>query len=249
MSLLSCGSTDFSQLESQEKKPPILVLIGGYNSCKIPFNTPLNIGLYEASASLRAELSEREGFLTIIGCFLPSTSTMQYLFSSDIEHIHKVAVDDFIAAIQQTITKISAYDLYVIGHSYGGWVAVRAAAKFPATVRISEFSTLDSVSPLKCPPKKIAASYASRHPNPDCTTSPQDQAGENILTRQRVTFWQHFYQYTSPYLHAAPISEASENLFFDYPDNPGAFAAHANMDIDPRVWNSINQRILRSEGQ
>jgi len=91
------------------------------------------------------------------------------------------------------------HDIYIIGHSYGGWTAMQLVLHLNALkesgdipdLNIAGLVTVDPISPEHCHPE--ASTILSN--SAGCTSFPPDINGAKRATiRDNVKWWRHYYQ-------------------------------------------------------
>lgn len=115
-------------------------------------------------------------------------------------------------------------DLYMMGHSYGGWMTLNLAkALGDEGKNISFLATIDPISRTDCFFNKPIG----------CLGWPKD-IGPDMRTAiaQHTRHWTNFYQTKTFFLHSAPADEADENIKI----NKG----HIGIEHQPEVWKAIS---------
>ncbi len=116
---------------------------------------------------------------------------------------------------------------FVIGHSYGGWLAMYMGENLRLGHSIDGIFTVDPISP-ECDPSGFIFGAAA------CHQAPTDL--DNKAIQKSTNLWMNYYQDQDAWLHASSIPEA-QNVHFQYRGQ------HTQIDIDPRLWSSINEKV------
>jgi len=133
-------------------------------------------------------------------------------------------ISDEVPATQTTNTRV-----HVIGHSYGGWLAIKMAAKIIASGNeIDSLVTIDPISRDDC-------TYTNWT---NCFGAPIDLRDETLAMIQNKTgYWANYYQNTTYYLHSGRIKFADRNEQLD--------ASHYDIDTHETIWSNIEKRLER----
>jgi hypothetical protein len=108
--------------------------------------------------------------------------------------------------------------LVLVGHSYGGWTAMRVAARLAAEGRAVDLVTIDPISPVALFPVRLTSNL-------------------RIAGLHDLISWRNFYQTSDPLVHSAPIRGA-QNILIEIP--PGTQArAHDAIPHDDRPWAAV----------
>ncbi len=245
---------------------PLYVLISGYHSCNTPIaNDPLVLSTSNNSAYsiLRdAVLKAGHPFEYVEACVNGEIEPVQQDLMLRMSSSAKAASDNPIEEVafqppfRDAIVSLSKYvddvaqqtksdRIYVVGHSYGGWLAMKLALKLREGLSFLELITLDPISPLDCTPE----SFISSEDNRGCKEAPSDVASdERKNIRNRAGHWLHFYQSQFYILHSGPYAEASNtvaNQKIRVPVvNPFMNDFHKEIGRDPALWKAIADQVV-----
>jgi hypothetical protein len=240
--IIACAGTSFflggcgrmqdpdSRLANADEgsKPVQLIVFGGNRSCKPDRNdrrTPLLMDMAAKIVDVLAKLRSAGRQTDVLAsCFLDYDKLR---FTRDVEagengRDEDIGVEELIARTGESATGQSR--LFLLGHSYGGWMAMKLAKDLAGRVEIDGLITVDPISRLRC-------TYTTWD---DCFSAPTDIVPEE---RQRIKTgtkqWLNFYQTQTPYLHSGTIDEADENQELE--------STHFRIDTHEEVWTRLEQ--------
>ncbi len=219
--------------ESSPLPAPVVVITGGYDSCKYDsngnwsafagnFNGEGVRFLNEMHAQWEQEqwsrtadrgirwvfaCHDRTGGLYVHGVHDAATS------QEPMQDLHPI-----ISRIEQ-LSENYARPIFVIGHSHGGWLAARLVESFRGTVRHGYLITVDPISFVECNPATYADALLSlgkiwetirpcRQAPGDFTASTFQQIRRNL----GVNRWLSYYQQNFIPLHSGAVPGADTNL-------------------------------------
>ena len=212
----------------QEYFAPVFVAMGGFNSCGndaisagfSPYSTPLARKVDALIADSVAEMSRRyaefrsyagEEIRWVYSCL---DNKGDIFFASSNDHkIYGVPMAER-GAVWNAIDRESdgrKRPVYIVGHSMGGWLAMRAILEIVAEVTVNGLVTIDPISPPNCNPATYVRLLSSLNPDDltGCRQAPSDFS-ENDLSaikrRLKPGGWKHFYQTNFLPLHSGPFS-------------------------------------------
>lgn len=240
-----------ASVEASNDKVPIIVMIGGFNSCPSRLWGDIhqgNMGIASrrllSMVTTNNEVADTE---YVVSCFLRSNQDVRFVSSYDEgEREYYGHKDALIAEVTTLASRHPNHRVYIAGHSYGGWLAMYLAEHLPAWVNISLMMTLDPISTVNCRPTTFIRSYLSStwrvNPAQGCTESPTDLS--TIGIGNRVRNWLNYYQVTYSILHSGYIAQAKGNamLSFDTTYFLG-YKAHVSMEEDDRVWTPFHKEV------
>jgi hypothetical protein len=151
-----------------------------------------------------------------------------------------------------------AVDLYLVGHSYGGFTSIHLAEYFASNLR--GLITIDPISMLDCQAKDMATKvYSTLTMNhPGCQTHPKDSFSFESIRKIQIDiansdgkkWWLHMYQRSFPWLRSDEIKgvtvENPENRELTLKDFNRALVDgdyHSQMGRNGEVWDSIHSKI------
>ena len=114
------------------------------------------------------------------------------------------------------------HEIYIIGHSYGGWLALQTILKLREHPMPIYLNSIDPISPLNC-------TYAQPF---GCTTFPKDITSEQREEiRDTTTRWLNHYQKKTIFLPSSSAPQADAN--FIYP------LGHSNILTAESLWERV----------
>ncbi|MEY4632147.1 MAG: hypothetical protein RIQ81_2267 [Pseudomonadota bacterium] len=207
-----------------DAKPVRLIVFGGNRSCKPDHNdrpTPLRMDMAAkiigAINRLRSIGRQTD---VLASCFLDydKVRVTRNLEGED----QDLTVDDLIREAGDSSSNSSK--LFIVGHSYGGWMAMKLAVMLSGRLPLNGLITVDPISRIKC-------TYSDWD---GCFSAPQDiNPEERMRIKDGTDAWSNFYQTNTPYLHSGKIEQADENEKVD--------SDHFDIDTHERVWRRLDE--------
>ena len=229
--LASCGRIQESALHSGIDPQPLVVLMGGNTSCRADSSgradSPYATGLYRRFVGLRDLLKAQRGIDAryITTCY-GNTEQIRYATSNAPDTIEATTREQLPALIRRLQ---SGSEIYILGHSYGGWLAMKTGVEL-ADQPIRGMFTVDPISRVDC---NASGGIAG------CTRAPRDiGVTEREKIKSASDHWRNFFQTQTVWLHSSPMDEADVNSQIR--------AAHTSIDSDDGTWNEINAVFLGS---
>lgn len=239
---------------------PVIVTLGGFTSCaSAPQGpTPAGTARWERAARLSQRFSRGDA-RWVRGCF-DAASQLHWVSSSAPGVVRSTTVDDLVPFFNAVAERVGdpRRPLYVIGHSYGGWVAAHTAARFAPSANLRLLFTVDPISPNDCTVGSYLRAAASPVTAPwslaGCQRAPADLS---LSDRARIVdhvperAWRHYYQRNFIPLRSSPFEGAPQpHRSFDVSPlltrNGGAhpsWNAHVGIDELSLVWYSFEASI------
>ncbi len=182
---------------------PVIVTLGGFTSCAAGRSaaTPAETDRWDRSVRLSERFS-RGDQRWVRGCF--DRASRLYFVSSQaptvVQSTTLAELTPFFDAVA-ALTEGRQHPLYVMGHSYGGWLAMYLAWYLPTNTDIALLYAVDPITPAHC----SASSYLWAVANPfnasaalaGCQRAPADfTLADRSYLREHVRAggWRHFYQ-------------------------------------------------------
>ncbi len=237
----------FLLLKAQAAQSETVYLVsGGYVSCRTSWNKPTDAPLFRMAKTKLAPTA------FVASCYGSNSTSLEFVGDHG-EAPVTAGVPELTEAVRARLLEAGeGAKLVILGHSYGGWVALQVAAALGPDVSIAYLATIDPISTKLCPPSNFASSISGSAsvPYPPCTMAPGDLAASFGELRSLGIPWTQFYQDRYRYLKSSAIAEATTNRYLDYPalTDFWAFEAHAVMDQDPRVWETLTHDLASITG-
>lgn len=217
----------------------LFVILGGWNSCSMG-------GFFDSGAEfLKAELKRGVSYRFIASCYAKLDDAVYYISSENVTDLIATTPQKFSATVNYKAEFTATKNIYALGHSYGGWLAMNLARYLPHSAMLKGLVTLDPISKINCTPTQLFGSYMRSQlepwPHAGCVEAPSDfTASERASISSRAGFWQNFYQNASVYLHSSNIVGAKNYfVYYDFTSIFEIFDAHRTIDSDVRVWNNF----------
>lgn len=231
----------------------ILVALEGYASCTTDTDTfagfeknEMYQGLMKTKAYLTA--STGEDFKFFVSCFSKNPDKLYYISSEQKVTGPDMAVpmadsDGVVSALMTMLGNHPNPKAFIIGHSYGGWLsmkAVQTAVSIGMTDVVRVLHTLDPVGKNDCGLGGVISSgmAGSDSPTPDymlgCRHAPNDLDTGAIAIG--TTRWKNVFQNIDVLMHSSEIRAADENLLFTTSDIPMGLDANVTLRESQMIW-------------
>ena len=275
LTIAACVATVCMSLASQASaKPLMFIYLQGYNSCKRAELKPVQ---EFGAASANNPNSKMYwgcfdgGHLT----HLHDTKEYFYLYSLDSKGNWSQGeeIDAQVASLQiahyinrdiKQFTQASVAvqgaapdfnqestetDVFIAGHSHGGWMAMRVAYQLSlmANAKLRQLLTIDPVSYKLCssqwfPVKAIWNTFDWWSAPGDCHRAPRDLLHLNpTIAKGANGQWINIYQNSMPYLTSGPIAEAHKNIRYTPDTNMDWITAHRAIVHSPSTWTAFKE--------
>lgn len=229
MQAVSCSTEQSeSDLSTQPRtRPnPVIITMGGYNSCGEDIrgnSTPIGNERWTKGATLSEKFAGVTS-LWIRSCF-DKWGYVRYIWSGEPNIIRATQISDLTGFVSR-IAVLSAQGrnpVFMIGHSYGGWMALEIARQLPEHVNVAGISTNDPISPRHCTPLNYVAALGDPiGALAGCRRAPSDITNEmrtQVLARIPTGAWRHYYQ-----RNFIPLASS---------EFPGSAQPHLSQDLSP----------------
>jgi hypothetical protein len=235
MSLFSCGIKNTSDATISESPPPrkaMVVSMSGYTTCRADEGHhngepgPMGTAFYARAAAVSETIREKTGLTPDIfaSCY---NADKELITSSTLNPVEaKVYFDlDYLKELRSVMASYT--DIYVVGHSYGGWLAMKLVERWEGSPEsIKALYTFDPISRELC--------FFDR---PEyCMSAPKDilAIGRQHI-RENTGVWINPWQDETFFLHSSAIPQADEN--------PKHEVEHFNIDSVQSIWDNLKSRI------
>lgn len=230
--LVGCGFDESQQSNlnnHQEQSDPLLVFMGGNTSCgkdaEGRSNSPYGMSMYRPAYELMQFMHTQLGIKArfVVSCYDDSPN-VSYSMSSKAKQIfrgdrHKL--DDVIEREMHPDAPV-----FIMGHSYGGWLAMKSAIVLGNKRSFAGVVTIDPISRVNCSYDRPIG----------CQESPQDiDSSSRRFINEKSDHWINLYQTKTWYLHASPYKEADKNEKIS--------ASHTAIDTHSRTWEVIRKMV------
>jgi hypothetical protein len=233
---------------------------GGWNSCvatqKVPEPGPLGMNMFKNFGPMIQKLREKHPDFKInyvASCFRPDIRSVRYIDSSKPENTKVESKDSFHEIVEEYVSN-PKQPLIVLGHSYGGWLTMKALAKL-SSLEIPLFISIDPISPKTCHVESVWQWIADKlkgkslkETDIGCRRSPTDiLTEERNQIRSNVSEWYNVWQQdTFDALHADPIEQAN-NIEIKQ-DASLAANGHINLGLNKKVWEKLEVIVSKTIG-
>lgn len=244
IALGACGrSPDFrSELTDQalESRNVIILAAGGYNSCS---DATASLDFAPKIQELSETLAPKYNSVTVVKSCFPKFGSNIFWVGADGKKSPKTE-SEFVNEVTMTSRANDNASLILIGHSYGGWLVEKIAAKIleEQTQPLKLLVTIDSISKNKCTPLQLATTLVStdpnRKPHAGCAQFPKDLTQETTLLREHFSNWLNFYQDAGRFLHSGQSQAQDFHIDFENVDTSSVLP-HISIDTSTEVWSTI----------
>lgn len=253
--------SELSGTETESAPNPVIVTMGGFNSCEVidGVKTPEGGERWVKSEELTSKFAGAKE-LWLRSCY-DKWGNIHYISSLDPSDIRTTHNDDLAGYLSRltALTEQGRNPVFLIGHSHGGWLAMEIARRLPEWVRVMSLTTNDPISPRHCTPVNYIAAIASPSASgialAGCRQAPADM-NENIrssiLARMPGRGWRHYYQRNFLPLSSSPFTgdaqpHLSQDLssFLSFRGVLPSWNAHTGIDQLTIVWHSFEVSIDR----
>lgn len=235
LSLFSCGIKSTSDATISESPPPrkaMVVSMSGYTSCRAERghhngeSGPMGTGFYAEATAVGNSIFEKTGLTPDI--FASCYNLDKELITSSTLNPAEANVQDDQEYLNELRSVMASYtDVYVVGHSYGGWLAMKLMEGWSGSPEaVKALYTLDPISRELC--------FFDR---PEyCQSAPRDilATGRQHI-RDNTVVWVNPWQDETFFLHSSAIPQADEN--------PKHRVQHHEIDSVKSIWENLKSRI------
>ena len=152
-------------------------------------------------------------------------------------------------------------DLYIIGHSYGGYTALELAKTYSKYIK--GMVTIDPISMLNCQAKTMMVEFKDtvNKKHPGCLKAPDDRySKKNIaflqkhMSENKGKWWLHMHQNSFAWLHSTKIETGGtpfpKNIYVPEEDfsGIGPFTGNHHIEIAKQrfIWQIIAKQVKDS---
>jgi hypothetical protein len=230
----ACGSHyKASTLKDEDRlNKPLVIAMSGFSTCRSNDSYhngkpgPLGGQMFRKVEEFSNHIREAFGVEPVVlsSCFTKGAN----LIVSSSENPNSVSSpsdEDYLNSLRDVMTQFS--NVYVVGHSYGGWLGMKLLETYDGDHDKVEF--LYSIDPIS---RKLCF-----FTNPkECVTSPKDILDPERRHINEVTkLWVNPWQLETRFLHSSIIPEADEN--------PRLEIDHFDLDTSDIIWSDMKSRI------
>jgi hypothetical protein len=238
MPLLSVGcGTDSSQsvlssAPTETAVPTTIFAYSGNNSCKegsdsrdTPVASDVYIALKKYLNSVEYEFKDpRVDYL--VSCYDFGSDTISYVTSWDDQIIYNVDEQEVRDLTLEQLDNKPDDKFVMIGHSYGGWLAMDSVKDFQDSQQVEQLITLDPISKRQC-------SWSTPS---GCLQAPLDiLSGMRTRINDLSTDWTNLYQTESMFVHSSAIPQADRNT--------RKILTHTQIDNSTETWQDIAELV------
>jgi pimeloyl-ACP methyl ester carboxylesterase len=224
--LVGCGTSPSGSSLKGTVNRVMVVLLGGNASCKPDSRgqrSPLGQDMYAPFRNLHDRMANENGWGVdwLLTCH-NSDAAVKYVTSEAPTQILSMNLEDVAPKISEMVAANESDRLYVAGHSYGGWLALKAGLALPEDVKLDGLFTIDPISRPLC-----------SFDNPaECNRAPRDiTRDQRLFLSDRTDHWTNYWEDQTWYLHSGPMEEADENI--------KVATGHTGIDTHATVWTHL----------
>jgi hypothetical protein len=254
-----CKSTGVSRLSNFELEAdaaagptPVILVFGGSWSCgqnaeqkpapAIGNGVAPIAGIFEAVRQA-VKAKNKSPSVDFISCYTADPTQVHYILNATKSvQVKSGSVDGMFAEMRSMLAATARPEVILIGHGYGGWMAMEFARTLPPSLPIHLMVTLDPISMKTCTSDIMIHGTRGKNARSGCSTSPKDFPSDDIMRiSERTGNWLNYYQTSSVYLHSAAIEDFGkvENIRMDYENSPDTLGGHLAFLIDGKLIGEI----------
>lgn len=234
VALVGCGSGNPSASRLMQSSDSVfLVVFGGNSSCKPDADglvSPRGMDMFDPFRRLSDQLTNDNGWAVtwLLTCH-NADAAVKWMSSDAPARMQSMTIAQVAPKIQELVAANEPGHVYLAGHSYGGWLALKTGIALAEDVRIEGLFSIDAISRPNC-------TFA----NPaECTQFPSDVTREHRRAlAERTDTWVNYYETQTSFLHSSPAEEADDNVLVP--------TSHTGIDTHANVWTSLTSRIARA---
>ena len=215
--MIGCGrtSTESGMSAASASNRLLIVAMGGRNSCeKVAPYSPKTMSMYTEVQKALDKLSPHYARTDILASCFRGDGQLFYI-DSLLADVKKGDMRDIASLMDSTQATV-----VVIGHSYGGWLAMQTLLH--ARLKVSLF-TIDPISPVNC-------AFLKPQNWLGCIKAPTDIPYD--IVAQRTFDWHNFFQTSTRYLHSSEIPQARKNIYL-------SGSGHTTIDNHQAIWQAF----------
>lgn len=252
-----------SEVRNDVSFDPVVVVLGGFWSCGFDRNKPVgeqwSLDAFKfAGASINriaAQISKgvkgaiRPNIGEFYSCY--SVHPEKIIFVNNINSSKKMQIEDvdvMIAQLNSSLEKLRNPKVSIVGHSYGGWTAMKLALKLTPKATLSTLVTIDAISRPYCTPEMWLENLKEGLEKSPCHQAPSEFTGDEIakIAKRANGEWYNYYQTYAKSLHSSAIGSPllKEDLDLNYVTKDGILYAHLKFLRDETLINKIREIIV-----
>jgi pimeloyl-ACP methyl ester carboxylesterase len=214
----------------------LFVIMGGRTSCGSGNPAATSIGMYKPFASMLNDFKTKYRevkFHYLVSCLNtdpPPDGEAPFVTSENPGKEESGDARIFRSYIQNWVNSGKGEPaVFIVGHSYGGWLAMHLAETLSLPQKLDALVTVDPIS-TECGPAGVVLGSSA------CSGAPTDL--NNVAIKSHAGRWVNFYQDSDWWLHSSSIPEA-ENYHVGY------HGPHTEIDADARTWKVIRDVVAK----
>ncbi len=258
------GLTELVASDEGQPVRPMIVAMGGFNSC-VDQNgklTPMGMDLDVIRRSLDEMIDYPELPTFFRSCY-DKSGTIYWQTARQVEHLGTAApqttsFEDLAPMVEAIVREHKHFPqrpVFIVGHSHGGWLAMKTALILPASVPLAGVVTNDPISRVNCGVQAIL--WQVNHNG--CQEAPQDvsddERGQILARISGGGQWRHYYQRNFAPLRSAafagtnvPQVQVDLSPFLSYygGGTVASMNAHTGIDNMQSPWIHIRAHVQAS---
>lgn len=237
---------------------PLVVLLSGYGICPTPALGPARNQMLPYARSILDRMQESWGErpTMLVTCFGLANWRLKSQLETEIGtgRAQSSTIPELFEKIRRLAdTPKGKRDLIVMGHSYGGWMAMNVVLHLKEH-RTRFLATIDPISVRLCKPQRfgwetLRWAVGRVAENGSCTRNPRDMEPYYDELSKRADNWVNVYQSQTGFLHSSAIPEAHENVPRDYARVRNPAGAHGAITSDEVVWDGLEDSLIGTLAQ
>lgn len=272
MLLSSCKSSSqmgedaVSEVMTTDGSDPVVIVLGGYWSCgsetmsknKADWSPKESHG---AGASMYTIITRQNqaiknalkgDFGVVMSCYYPEIEITGINYINNLDGNNSIArtdLNEMFQSINSSLEKLKNPKVTIVGHSYGGWTAMKLVQNLNPKATLNTLVTIDPISRENCRPRALIENLTLEGPGVrGCNEAPSDFDGKAIdMIARRAGSWYNYYQTSAVKLHSSTFSSSlvkNEEVIYQPKDKK--FESHILFMHDTKFIDKITDIIIQN---
>ena len=260
------GGESVSEILTTDGSDPVVIVLGGFWSCGSetmsknkadwsPMETRGSAGSMFTIATRQIQTIKnavKGDFGVVSSCYYPEVdiSGINYINNlSGSKSVVRTDLDQMILAINGSLEKLKNPKVSLIGHSYGGWTAMKVAQNLTPKATLNTLVTIDAISRKNCHPREFVKALEKGQPFSGCAEAPSDFNTQEIeaIAKRANGSWYNYYQTSAVMLHSSAFNSAAvKNEEVKYTPKDPKVESHILFLKDDQFINKMTQTVVQN---